>query len=114
MGEKPVVDDRGLITVAPDRMPRPGGCILDHRNLEALLDKLAQMRLDAHVRQHAAEDDPIDPALAQLQDQIVGLRAEHLMRTDNYCLPVVDVGLEAIQPIRPSLRSRSDSTVPSV
>src|SRR6516164_11084856 len=66
MGQKPVVDNRGLITVAPDRMPRPGGCILDHRNLEALLDKLAQMRLDAHVRQHAAEDDPIDPALAQL------------------------------------------------
>src|SRR5215469_18824678 len=100
MGEKLIVDDRCLIAVAPNRMPRPGGCVLDHRNLETLLDKLAQMRLYAHIRQHAAEDDLVDPALAELQNQIVGLRPEHLMWTGDDCLSVFDVRLKAIQPIR--------------
>jgi hypothetical protein len=57
MREKSVVDDRGLIAVAPYRMARPSRCVFDYGNLEALLEKLAQMGLDAHIRQHATEDD---------------------------------------------------------
>jgi hypothetical protein len=56
MCEKLVIDHRCLVAVAPYRMPRSGGCVLDHSNLEALLDKVAQMGLDAHIRQHATED----------------------------------------------------------
>src|SRR6516162_3344801 len=37
MREKLIVDHGGLISVAPDRMPWPGGCVLDHGDLEALL-----------------------------------------------------------------------------
>ena len=43
MREKLVIDDSRLVAVAPYRMPRSGGCVLDHCNLEALLDKVAQM-----------------------------------------------------------------------
>jgi hypothetical protein len=38
MREKLVVDDGRLIAVTPYRMPRPGGCVLDYCDLEALLD----------------------------------------------------------------------------
>ena len=36
VGEKSVVNYRGLIAVAPDWMPRSGGCVLDYCDLEAL------------------------------------------------------------------------------
>src|SRR5262249_36455599 len=100
MCEKTIVDHRRLVTVTPDRMPGSGRRVLDDGNLEALLEELAQMRLDAHIRQHAAENDPADPALAQLQDEIVGLRPEHLVRADDDRLAVVDVRLEAFEPVR--------------
>src|SRR5215831_8327662 len=99
MGQKAVVDDRRLVAIALYWMPRSGDGILHHGNLETLLKELAQMRLDAYVRQHAAEDDLADPALAQLQDQIVGLRPEHLVRADDDGLPVFDVRLEAVEPV---------------
>ena len=41
VGEKSVVDHRGLIAVAPDWMPRSGGCVLDYCDLEALFQQLA-------------------------------------------------------------------------
>ena len=82
MGEEAVIDHRRLIAVAPFGMAGTGGGVLHHRNLEALLEELAQMRFHADVRQHPAEDDLADPPLAQLQDQIVGLRAPDLVRTD--------------------------------
>jgi len=44
MAEKVAVDHRRLVAVAPHRMPRPGGGIADHGNLEALLDRVAQTR----------------------------------------------------------------------
>src|SRR5271169_3412359 len=100
MCEKSVVDDRRLITVAPYGMSRSGRCILDHGNPKALLDKLAQMGLDAHVRQHATEDDLTHSPFAQLQDQIVGLWPPHFMRTDDDCPAVFDKRLKAIQPVR--------------
>src|SRR6516162_5755153 len=95
VGEKSIVDHRGLIAVAPDRMPRSGGCVLDHCDLEALFEQLAQMGFDAHVRQHAAEDH-----LAQLQNEVVGLRAEDFVRADDDRLAVLDIGLEPINPVR--------------
>jgi hypothetical protein len=41
------------------------------------------VRFDTHVRQHPAEDDLADAPLAQLQDQVVGLRTKYLVGTDN-------------------------------
>jgi hypothetical protein len=41
-----------------------------------LLDEFAQMGLDPHVRQHAAENYLAYAAFAQLEDQVIGLRAE--------------------------------------
>src|SRR5262249_7086945 len=40
-----------------------------------------------------------DPPLAQLQDEIVGLRAQHPVRRYDDGLAIVDIGLEAYQPI---------------
>jgi len=100
MGEKAIIDDRRLIAVAPHRMPWPGGGVLDHGDLEALLEQVAQVGLDADVRQHAAEDDLADPPLAQLQREIVGLWPPHLVRADHDRLAVLDIRLEALQPIR--------------
>src|SRR5271166_1223020 len=68
MCEKLVIDDRRLIAVAPYRMPRSSGCVLDYCNLEALLDEIAQMGLDTHVRQHATKDDLANSSFSQLQD----------------------------------------------
>src|SRR6516162_2172522 len=108
MREKLIIDHGGLISVAPDRMPWPGGRVLDHGDLEALLNELAQMRLDAHIGQHAAEDDLGDSPLAQLQHEVVGLRPEHLVRADDDRLAVVDVRLEAIEPIRARVREAGE------
>src|SRR5262245_16214829 len=68
-------------------------------DLEALLEQLAQMRLDAHVRQHPAKDAPVDAPLAQLQDQVVGLRTEHPVGTDDDGLAIFDVRLESMEPV---------------
>ena len=81
VGEKSVVDHRCLIAVAPHWMPGSSGCVLDNCDLEALFQQLAQMVFDAHVRQHAAEDHLTDAALAQLENEVVGLRA-----AVRYCL----------------------------
>ena len=74
VGEKSIVDHR-LIAVAPNWMPGSSGCVLDNCDLEALFQQLAQMGFDAHVRQHAAGDHLTDAALAQLENEVVGLRA---------------------------------------
>src|SRR5437868_13348307 len=57
MSDKLVIDYRRLVAITPYRMPRSSGCVLDDCNLETLFDKVAQMGLDTHVRQHATEDD---------------------------------------------------------
>ena len=103
VGEKSVVDHRGLIAVAPDWMPRSGGCVLDYCDLEALFQQLAQMGFDTHVCQHAAEDHLTDAAFAQLQNEVVGLRAEDFVRADDNRLAVLDIGLEAINQSAPEL-----------
>jgi len=68
MCEKLIIDHRRLIAVTPYRMPRSGGGVLDHCNLEALFKKFTQVGFDAYVRQHAAKDDFTDPPFSQLQD----------------------------------------------
>ena len=99
MSEKSVIDHRRLIAVAPLRVTRSSGRVLDHGDLETLFEKVAQMGFDADVRQHPAEEDLSDPAFAQLQDQIVGLRPPDLVRADDDRLAVFDIGLEPVQPV---------------
>src|ERR1700754_401134 len=57
MGEEAVVDNRCLIAVAPVRVSRSSCCVPDHGDLKSLLDEVAHMGLDAHVREHSAEDN---------------------------------------------------------
>ena len=64
-------------------MPRAGSRVLDNGHLEAPFKQLPQVRFDAYVRQHPAENDLIDPPFAQLQHQIVDLRSPHFVRTDD-------------------------------
>src|SRR5215469_6588417 len=99
MREEPVIDHCGLVAVAPFRTPRPGGGVLHHGDLEAPLEKIAHMGFDAHVREHAAKDDLLDTALAQMQDHIVGLWPEYLVWAADDRLAVLDIGLEAGQPV---------------
>src|SRR5262245_65706202 len=42
--------------------------------------------------------------LAQLQHEVVGLRTPDLVRTDNDGLPILDVRLEALEPVRAGAR----------
>jgi len=42
------------------------GGVRDDRDLETLLEELAQMALDAEVGRRASQDDLVDTALAQL------------------------------------------------
>jgi hypothetical protein len=54
MGKELVVDHRRLIALPPNRMPRSRGCVLYDRDFKTLFEKVAQMRLDANVCQHAS------------------------------------------------------------
>jgi hypothetical protein len=63
MGEKAIVDQRRLVTVAPFRMTGARGGILDHGDFESVLEEFAQVGLDTDVRQHAGENDLGDPSL---------------------------------------------------
>src|SRR5262249_6805969 len=73
-------------------------------DLETLLEQVAQMRFDTDVGQHPPENDLADAALAQLQHEVVGLRTPDLVRTDDDRLPILDVGLELLEPVRPGSR----------
>jgi len=100
VSEEPVVDQCCLIAIPPLGMARARDGILDHRDLEALLKEFTQMALDAHVRQHPAQNNLRYRSLAELRDQVVRLRAEYLVRTDDDRLAVLDVWFEAVEPIR--------------
>src|SRR6516164_6344820 len=99
MSDKLVIDHSRLVAIAPYRMSRSCGCVLDDCDLKAVLDKITQMGFDAHIRQHPTKDDLADPAFAQLQNQIIGLRPPYFVRADDDRLSIFDVGLEALQPV---------------
>src|SRR5690242_7421740 len=99
MCEKREVDERRRVAVAPLRMSRRRRRVFCDGYFEALLEQIAEVRFDTHVRQHAAENDFADTALAQLQDEIVGLWTKHPVGTDNNSLAVVDVRLEPLEPV---------------
>ena len=50
-----------------------------YRHLESLLDQLPHMVLDAQVGQQAGQDYPVDASLAELKDEVVGLRPPDFM-----------------------------------
>jgi hypothetical protein len=97
--QKRQVDERGGVSVPPLGMPRGRGRILRNHGFKPLLQQIAQVRFYAHVRQHSTEDDLADAALAELQYQVVRLRAKDPTRTHNDGLAVFDVGLEALEPV---------------
>src|SRR5215467_14707191 len=82
-------------------MPWPRRGIPRDGDLEALLQEVAQVRFHTDVGQHPTEHDPVDPALAKLQHEVVGLRTPYLVRTDDDGLPILDVRLEALEPVCP-------------
>jgi hypothetical protein len=64
-------------------MPRGSRRVLGDDDFESLLEQIAQVSFDTHVRQHPAEDDFADTAFAQLQDEIISLRTKYPVGTDN-------------------------------
>ena len=70
VGDHPEIGERGRIPVVFGKL-RGGGGILDNGHFEALLQKLAEMGLHTQIRRHACQDDLVDPALAELKDQII-------------------------------------------
>src|SRR5215467_16398099 len=85
-------------------MPWASGGIPRDGDLETLLEQVAQMRFDTDVGQHPSENDLADAALAQLQHEVVGLRTPDLVRTDDDRFPILDVGFESLEPVRPGSR----------
>jgi hypothetical protein len=66
VGQERIVDQRRLVTVTSGGVPWAGGGIANDRNFEAVFEEVAQVGLDAHIREHAAEDDLGDAPFAQL------------------------------------------------
>src|SRR5690349_16433192 len=91
-GEEAKIHQRGEVAV-PLRQTGTGRGVLDDGDLEALLDEFAQMAFDAQVGGHSREDDLADAPFAQLQDEIVRLGADNLVRRGDHGAPVVDVML---------------------
>jgi len=79
IGDEPEVDERRQVAIAVWN-DRRGGRVSDHRDLEALLEQVPQMGLDAKVGGHAREDDLVDAVLAELQRKVVLLRTVDLVR----------------------------------
>jgi hypothetical protein len=50
MRKETIVDDRRLIAITPHRVPRSSRRIPYNSNLKSLLQKMAEVRFDAHVR----------------------------------------------------------------
>src|ERR1700722_14181827 len=99
MGEKGIVDECRRVAVSPLRVLRRRSCVFHDCNLEPLLEQFPQMRFDAHVGQHATEDDLADSPFTQLQHQIIRFRPPDTMRRSNDRLTVFDVWLVALQPV---------------
>ena len=99
--QKTIVDDRRLVAVAQLGVPGSRRRVLDHGDLENLLEQLPQVALDTEVGQYPGQDDLVDATLAELKDEVVGLRAPHFMRADHNRLAVFDEGFVPIQPVRP-------------
>src|SRR5205085_2377176 len=72
-------------------------------------EQLAQVALDAEVGQHPRQGHLVDAALAELQDEVVGLRAPHLVGTDHHRLAVLNEGLVAVEPVGPEPGKPSNS-----
>ena len=73
VGEKRVVDQCRLVAVPSGWVTGAGGGVANDGYLETILQQVPQVRLDAHVRQHAAKDDLGDTPFAELQDQVIRL-----------------------------------------
>ena len=80
-------------------MLRRGRCVLDDSDLKSLFDQFAQMGLDAHIGEHSAKDYFTDSTLAQLKYEVVCFWSPHSMWRDNDGLAVLNIGLEALQPV---------------
>src|SRR5262249_20058458 len=99
MGKKLEIDERRCVAVTPLGVPRGCRCIPCDDDFKTLFEQIPQVRFHAHVRQHPAENDFANAALAELQDEVVGLRTKHPMGTDNNSLAVIDEGLEPLEPV---------------
>ena len=97
--EKRVVNERRRITIAPFRVLWPSRRIFHDCDLETLLKQFAQVRFDAHVGEHSAQNDLADLTFAELQNEIFGLWPPHAMRGDDNGLSIFDVGLKTFQPV---------------
>ena len=94
MCEKRIVNHRGLVAIAPNRVAGSRGRIGDNENFKSLLEQVAQMGFYAHIGEHATEHDLAHVAFAQLEYEIVCLRAKDLVRTDYDGFAIVDERLE--------------------
>jgi hypothetical protein len=98
--EKRIVNERRRIAVAPFGVLWRSGRIFRDGHFEPLLEQFAQVRFDAHVGEHSAKNYLADLAFSELENEVVGLRSPHAMRSHDDGLAVLDVGFEALEPVR--------------
>jgi len=96
MCEEVIIDECSLISIAPDGMTWACRRIFDHSDLETLLQQFPQMRLHAHVCEHATENHSMNTTLPMLEYEIVRLWPKDFVGTHNDCLSVLDEGLESV------------------
>ena len=109
--KKPEINERCRVSVAPLGVPR--GASLATATSKPCSSKSRRLRLPTHIRQHSdSEDDLGDTALTQLEDEVVGLRTPDPMRTDDDRFPILDLGLETLEPVRPGLGNSHRDSMP--
>jgi hypothetical protein len=99
VGKKRVINERRRIAVAPFGVFWRRRSVLRDGHFEPLLEQCAQVRFDAHIGQHAAENDSADPAFAELEHEVIGLGPKHAVRRDDDGVAVLDVGLKTRQSV---------------
>ena len=99
IGQISEVDERRLIAIAQLGMACAGRRILHHCDLETMLEQFAHASLDTEVRRHPRQDDLAYLALAELQDNVVVLRAIDFMGAGYDGFAVVNQWLVTFEPI---------------
>ena len=111
VGEEAVVRQSREVPVA-GRDPWRRRRVANDHNLEALLQKMTQVRLDAEVCGHPSQHDLRDAALSQLQRQVVALRAPYLVWRGDDCRPIEDELLELLEEVGAGPRQALNSQWP--
>src|SRR5215831_8654788 len=99
MRQKSPVDERGLVTVTFFVAGARSG-VPYHCHLEAVLDEIAQVRLNAEITDGPGKNDLFDAESPQLENHVVRRCPVGLVRAGHDRVPMTNVRLVSLREIR--------------